>query len=208
MALGIVLCDDHVVFSDALAAALAARGHQVQATADRLADAVELVRQHQPDVLVVDRLFPGHDVLEWLERLRSANPGTRIVVLSGALDPSTAIRAKQAGVTGLVQKDGAIADVLVAIELAGSGAAVDTTEPAAPRVGPVTPLESLSERERDVLACLVEGLSTPEAAKHLGISYNTARGHVQAILQKLGARSTLQAVAIAMEANGRAQPRP
>lgn len=196
----IVLCDDHVVFTDALSSALEGRGHHVHATADRLAEAVELVRRHQPDVLVVDRMFPGEDALDWLERLRSASPASRVVVLSGALDREAVQRAKQAGVTGLVAKDGAIADVLRAIERAGAGTQVDLVAAEAPPARPARPLETLSGRERDVLACLVEGLSTPEAAQRLGITYNTARAHVQAILQKLGANSALQAVAIAMQA--------
>lgn len=207
MAFRIVLCDDHVVFSDALTAALESRGHQVLAIGDRLPDAVELVARYQPDVLVVDRLFPDDDALDWLKRLRSAAPETKIVMLSGALDPTAVSRAKLAGVIGLVGKDGPITEVLRAVELAGSGSMVDLTEQNAPRLGRTTPLETLTDRERDVLNCLVEGLSTPEAAKRLGISYNTARGHVQGILQKLEARSALQAVAIAMQAEDESSTR-
>lgn len=194
----IVLCDDHVLFSGALTAALEARGHHVLGTAARLPEAVELLHRLQPEAVVVDRLFPGEDALDWLARLSSASPASRIVLLSGALDPEALRRAKCAGVTGLVAKDVPIADVLRAIEQAGAGNQVERTGTDRPSKQPTSPLDTLSGREREVLGLLAAGLSTPDAARNLGISYNTARGHVQIILQKLGVRSVLQAVAVAM----------
>lgn len=199
----VLICDDHVVFAEAFARLLRRRGFDVVTCVDPI-DADDLVRQHPVDVCLMDFTFPsGADALEVTRRLRSEHPALAVVLLTGAAREDISHAAESAGASGFVSKT-AGADVVVDSILranAGSGFFAESSER---REGHARRTEagdlclaSLTSREAEVLARMVSGENAGVIAMNLGISYATARTHVQRVLVKLGAHSVVEAVAIA-----------
>ena len=199
----LVLCDDHVVFLEALASALRARGHEVVATAHDPQAAVEAVVEHEPDICLIDLSFPEGSGLDAVRAVRERGLPTRLLVLSANDDPTSVSDAMEAGAQGFVPKAQRLDVVLEALERVAAGqVAVDPDRlHAAMRQDRRANqedlvLRQLTQREREVLQQIVRGLSTAEIARELGISSSTARSHVQNVLMKLQVHSRLQAVAL------------
>jgi two-component system nitrate/nitrite response regulator NarL len=199
----VLVCDDHVVFAEAFALLLRRRGFDVETCVDPI-DVGDLVREHPVDVCLMDFTFPnGVDGLEATRRLRSEHPALAVVLLTGAARDDICQAAGSAGASGFVSKT-AGADVVVDSILrakAGTGFFAESSERGEARArradaGDVC-LASLTSREAEVLARMVSGESAGVIALNLGISYATARTHVQRVLVKLGAHSVVEAVAIA-----------
>lgn len=197
----IVLCDDHAMWLEALATALATRGHSVVATAMSPAEAVDAVADTDPDVCALDVNFPEGNGLDAAEMIRRSSPRTRVLMLTGASQPALVSAALRAGASGLTRKDQSVDAIMHAVERVAAGATVFETQgkwpeprrPWGPGSEAARAVEGLTTRERDVLRCLVDGRTTGEIARELGVTKNTARTHVQNILIKLGAHSRLQA---------------
>jgi two-component system nitrate/nitrite response regulator NarL len=194
----VVICDDHRLFADALTMALEAAGHRVVGRTATIEDGLDTVARLQPDLCLLDVRFPTGSGLDAITPMLAVSADTRIIVLSAVSDRATVVRALGAGAVGYVNKSEDLDAILVAAERVVAGHIVvsaggpDVTEPDV-----IGPGFDLTVREREVLSCLGEGLSTPGIADHLGISYATARSHVQNLLMKLGVHSQLQAVAYA-----------
>ena len=198
----LVLCDDNRILCEALAAVLAARGHQVVAIATGAAEAIAAVAGHRPDACLLDLRLPDGNGLDAARTIRRCHPETRIVVLSCLSDPATVAAARKLGVAGFVRKDQASDAVAAALSVvAGGGVAFDARprprdrRPAAP--GGASPLSGLTPREAEVLRRIVAGQNTRQMAAEMSVSVSTLRGYVKSILAKLGAHSRLQAAAIA-----------
>lgn len=202
---GVVICDDHRVFGQALGAVLEGHGYQVLACSHDPESGVAAVARHQPDLYVVDLHFPGGSSLTGLGALADVSPHTRVVVLSGSSDPKASSDARRAGASGFVAKDRPIDEILAAVRNVVEGGSVfhetDRRRPGS-RAGAAGPNESivkcLTTREREVLDRLVEGQDTATLARSLGVTYSTARTHIQSVLAKLGVHSRLEAVALVM----------
>lgn len=200
----LVLCDDHRLFLEPLAAALAGHGHEV-ATATNPPDAVRAVAATDPDVCVLDVKFRRDSGLDAARTIRQRFPRTRVLMLSATAEREDVDAALDAGASGFVRKDQAVRAVLDAIEqVAGGRVAVDPSLRAPGRgadatspAGAAGVVESLTPREREVLEQLVAAHDTRQIAENLSIAESTARSHVQNLLVKLGVHSRLQAVAIA-----------
>jgi DNA-binding NarL/FixJ family response regulator len=200
----VVLCDDHPVFAEALAAVLARHGFLVRAVAHRAADVVDLVTTHRPLVCVVDRHFADGDGLVELPRVRAASPGTRVVLLTADRDPRTARRAMDAGAAGYLCKTAGVAALVSTLTRVAAGEVVNTVP--APRSALHGPEQVeahrlaayLTPRERDCLAMMVDGLGTAAIAARLGVSVATVRTYAQAVLTKLGVHSRLEAASFAV----------
>ena len=199
----LVLCDDHRLFLESLAAALSAHGHNV-VTTTRPGDAVVAVERSDADVCVLDMGFPEGSGLDAALALRGRSPGTRVMMLSASVEPDVVTGAVEAGAAGFVRKDQPLAVVIRAVEkVAKGGTAFDSTmlrgggrgeragEPETQRL-----LRYLSPREREVLRHLIKAHDTTQIARHLKISPSTARSHIQNVLVKLGVHSRLQAVTL------------
>jgi two-component system nitrate/nitrite response regulator NarL len=201
----LVLCDDHRTFVDALALVLESRGWRVAARTVSVADAVDVLATEDVDVCVLDINFPDGSGVDGIGRLLTASPQTKVVMLSALVDRDTVAAALAAGASGFAMKTSgldAILDTISKVEagqLAVEGA--DTPGDDAHRPGRRRLHDFLTAREMEVLGCMVAGHNTRAVAGHLGVSYATARSHVQNVLVKLGVHSQLQAVAYAT-ANG------
>jgi two-component system, NarL family, nitrate/nitrite response regulator NarL len=204
--MNMVICDDHQLFAEALATLLGRRGHHVVAMPPDPAAAVKSVGQGDVDLCVMDLVFPDACGVDGTRRVRNASPATKVVVLTGAADDDTRAAAVEAGACAVVAKNSEASVLLDAIDRAGRGEAVlpidvlnrAMREPADFRDPVALQASFLSQREREVLDLLVDGLDTHCVARRLGITHSTARSHIQNVLTKLGCHSRLEAVALAV----------
>lgn len=201
----VLLCDDHRMFVEPLAAALSARGHDVRVTVTP-AQAVEDALRYEPDLVVLDLVFPDASGLPAVVKL-CARPGAcPVVVLSASADPRDASSAMAAGAAAFLGKDQPIKWIFEAFEHVVAGREI----PPAParQVHPQSAEHArvhqlvghLTERERQTLHCLLRALDTTEIARSLGVAPSTARTHLQTVLVKLGVHTRLQAVAVVVAA--------
>jgi two-component system, NarL family, nitrate/nitrite response regulator NarL len=200
--LRLVFCDDNRLLGEALAAALHAWGHQTVAVTTSAAAGINAVAEHMPDACVLDLRFPsGEDGLTAARKMRTQCPGTAIVVLSGALDPSVAWEARRIGVAGFLAKDQSVAKIARALQVIASGGAVyesaRSTSPHAPVSQRARSHYDLTPRETEVLRRIVAGQSTEQMSLDMNIATSTLRTYVKNLLTKLGAHSRLQAAALA-----------
>lgn len=199
----VLICDDHVVFAEALATLLRRRGFDVVTCVDP-SYVRDLFRDRSFDVCLMDVTFPGGaDGVECTRQLRSEHSSTAVVMLTGAARDDVERAATLAGASGFVSKT-AGADVVVESILrarAGAGFFAETLErrldpPGLAKVDDLR-LGSLTSREAEVLVRMVSGDTAGAIALNLGITYATARSHVQRVLVKLGAHSVVEAVVFA-----------
>lgn len=198
----IVICDDHRLFAETVALVLAGRGHEVVGCTTRPGDGVAAARHHAPDLYLTDVRFPRADGIQGLAQVLAASPSTRGLVLTGWADRAVRDRARRAGASGFVGKDGSIERIVTAVDVvAGGGVFFDEPVRVADRPaegsGRADAQHHLTQRERDTLDRLVRGQSTAVLAREMGVQYSTARTHIQNVLTKLGVHSKLEAVALA-----------
>ncbi|MGY1608875.1 MULTISPECIES: response regulator transcription factor [unclassified Geodermatophilus] len=203
----LLLCDDHAVFIDALAVALEARGEEVVGVARSVPEALAAARATEPDVVIMDLHFSqGPDGLAGIRALTAGSPGVRVVLLSGAVDGRVLAEAVAAGAEGVVSKAEPFSVVLEAVRMVAKGAFYTDRELLRTTLRPSRAdldqvqlaAQFLTRRESEVLERLVQGSSTEEMATAMGVGVATVRSHVQAVLNKLGVRSRLEAVLLAV----------
>lgn len=202
----LVLCDDHRLLTEALAAVLSAHGHVVEAIVYKPEEAVRAVAASDPDVCLLDLTFDGAvEGIGIARRLRDEHPRTKVLVLSATTEPSIVAAAIDAGVAGFTRKDQSARALLTTLDRVEAGEmAIDgeLLRAAIRRVLPAAQshtsrlLSFLTPQERSVLLLLVDGHSTAEIAQTLVVATSTARTHVQNVLMKIGAHSRLQAAAM------------
>ncbi len=149
-------------------------------------EALELARRYEPDVALVDLFLAGESGADLCESLRSASPGTRVLLISGAGRMSPAA-ARAAGASGFVSKDWDASEVVAAVRAVGSGRTL--FEPTADQPEPL-----LSDREREVLTLIAAGSTNREIAQRLYLSPHTVKEHTSALYRKLHARNRAEAV--------------
>jgi DNA-binding NarL/FixJ family response regulator len=173
------------------------------------AEALRLVRQMRPDVVVMDVRMPVMDGLEATRQI-VADSDTRVVVLTTFDADEYVYGALQSGASGFMLKDAPPEQLVAGVRAAAAGnALIDASVTKrfiahfarAVRPAPATPKELalLTSRELDVLRLLTEGLSNAEIAERLVVEETTVKTHVSRILMKLGLRDRLQAVILAYE---------
>lgn len=199
----VVIEDEHTVFLDALSAVLSRHGMAVT-VARTVAEAVDAAACQRPDVCVIGQ-GPGRDGGQAAIRgVAAASPGTKVLVLAADPGSEGAARALSAGASGYLHKACGLPDLIAAIGRVLRGEEV-VDLPASPR--PSRPVVQhdirrlaghLTDRERECLRLVVEGLDTAHIAARLGIAHATARTHVQSLLTKLGVHSRLEAVCLAV----------
>jgi len=193
-----MIVDDHRMFADSLIRLLEDQPDFVAVgIAGSVAEATRLAGSLLPDVVLLDYRLPDGDAPACIARLRQDAPDARVLVMTGLTDAETMRAARSAGCAGIVTKDRAAHDLVAALRAVVSGEPLAATAAAAPAETRPSRSPPLSTREREVVSQLAAGQSTEEIAETLFISPVTVRNHVQRILAKLGARSRLEAVAIA-----------
>ncbi|MGE5603954.1 MAG: response regulator, partial [Nitrososphaerales archaeon] len=168
-------------------------------------EAVRLCGMHRPDVVVMDMMMPDMDGATTTRRIKERHPQTQILVLTSFTEAQLVRDALKAGAIGYLLKDVAIDELAQAVRNASRGQS--TLHRAAtqaliqpPAVRPEL-IEELTERQREVLALVVQGRSNQEIARQLYLGLSTVRFHVSAILAKLGAANRAEAAAIAVRHN-------
>jgi DNA-binding NarL/FixJ family response regulator len=200
----ILVVDDHPLTRDALAGLLAQHGFEVVAQAASGEEAIELARELQPQLVLLDLTMPGLGGLAALPLVREAAPGAEVVILTAAEDEGSLLQAIRSGAAGYLLKSEPperIVEFLRGVargEAALSGAVArrllaEVREGARNEV-PETVAQALSARELEVLLLLDHHMSTEEIAARLFISEHTVRSHVKNLMAKLGVSSRREAL--------------
>jgi DNA-binding NarL/FixJ family response regulator len=207
--ISVLLVEDHVLVAEGLAAMLNATGDiQVVGTATTAVDAVRLAAEEQPAVVVMDSHLPDGAGADITGRIRDQQPRAAIVFLSADESEAAMIAAVRAGACAYLPKSRATVDVVEAVRRAAQGEMLIPAGQLARLLARSHEmarddherrrlLDSLTPREKEVLALMAEGLDNRAIAADLGIGFTTVRGHVQNILEKLDAHSKLEALACA-----------
>lgn len=199
----LLLVEDHDMVAEAIGLALGQTdGVEVVGRSASIAAAVADTARFKPDVVLLDRRLPDGDGISAIGRLMAAAPEARVLVLTGEASASAATRVAEAGGVGLVLKSSALHELEAAVRQVAGGGVAFAPELLAGVLDRLTGRirlagAGLTARERETLLLLAEGASTVQISERLGVAHNTARNHIQRVLEKLGAGSKLEAVAIA-----------
>ncbi|GGZ65794.1 response regulator [Streptomyces bluensis] len=217
----VLLVEDHRVVAEGLWALLDEYDDlTVVGWADSVAEAVPMTEQLGPQVALIDYRLPDGTGAEAADRIRALDPTVAVVFLSADASDAALLAAVEAGASGYLLKSAGGDEIASAIRAAAAGETLipartlmevlarhrETTRVFAEQT---ERLESLTSREQEILALMTQGVDNRAIADRLTISYATVRTHVRGILEKLDARSQLEAVAKAAEWGFRpAQPDP
>lgn len=207
--LRVVLADDQAVVREGLVTLLGLLPEvEVVAAAADGVQALELVAEHRPDVLLVDLRMPNRDGVETTELVRAQYPETEVVVLTTYTDDESLLGALKAGARGFLTKDADAEAIARALRSAAAGQSTVDGQLQARLVAAATnrapvrkqELEGLTAREVEVLRLIAAGLSNTEIARTLVVSEATVKTHVNHLFAKAGLRDRAQAVAFAYRA--------
>jgi DNA-binding NarL/FixJ family response regulator len=203
----VVLVDDHMLFRGGLRAILEDHGIRVAGEASNGEDAIELVEQLAPDVVLMDINMPGISGVEATRRLSARVPHAHVVVLTISADDANIMDAMMAGAAGYLLKDAPADQVVGGIRAAARGESsispriasrvlAHLREEQAGAVEAVHP--DLTDRELEVLRLLAAGKANSEIAGELYISPKTVKNHIASILMKLQMENRIQAAVYAV----------
>jgi DNA-binding NarL/FixJ family response regulator len=199
----VVVADDQTVVRDGLVTLLKLLpGIDVIAAASDGREAVELVAEHDPDVLLVDLRMPTMDGVEATRRVRADHPRTEVVVLTTYSDDESVLSALRAGARGFLTKDADAESIGRALQAAAAGQSIVDADVQRRLIEGTTQrteatASGLTPREVEVLRLIAEGLSNTEIARHLVVSEATVKTHINHLFAKANLRDRAQAVAYA-----------
>ncbi|HEX2342208.1 MAG TPA: response regulator transcription factor [Vicinamibacterales bacterium] len=205
----VVIADDHAILREGLRALLAAAGDiDVIGEASDGREAVEACQKLNPDILLLDVSMPGLGGFEALLDLRRNNSTVKVLVLSQYDHPESIRRFVQAGASGYLLKRSVATDLARAIRAVARGGLVldpeiarsalaDRNDPGRAQI-PDDPYESLTDREKQVLKLVAEGMSSKAVAEALGISVKTAMSHREHLMEKLGLHNRTDLIRFAL----------
>ncbi len=214
----IVVADDHPIFRDGLCKLLALEeDFEVVAQAEDGRQVLEVLQQHEPDILLLDLKMPGLDGLATLQRLQAVKNKTRVIVLTASDDKNEFVQAMRLGTSGIVLKQTATELLIKSIRRVHAGeiwldshttAAVIRQFVAAdeppPQLAPASPgreRSPLSQREREIVALVAQGFKNKEMAEKMFISEQTVKNHLHNIFDKLGVSDRLELALYAIHNN-------
>jgi len=196
-AIRVLVVDDHAVVREGLRSFLDLQdGIEIAGEADDGREAVEAAERLQPDVVLMDLVMPGIDGVEATRRIARAAEGPRVVVLTSFADREHISEALDSGAVGYLLKDSDPDELISGVRAAAAG-----ESPLTPRVALTVvrelrgsaPSETLSDREREVLALVGAGVANKQIALRLGISPKTVKSHLSHIFRRIGVQDRLQA---------------
>ena len=218
----VLIVDDHAVVRSGLRMLIDNHPElRVAGEAATPAEALTLAAREQPDIILLDLDMAGDNGLDLLPKFHSTDKAARVIILTGVRDPEAHYRAMRLGAKGLVLKEKAAEIVIKAIlkvhagelwfdrslmgsvitEMAYSGGAQKRPNPESAKIA------TLTEREREVIALIGEGLKNKQIASRLYISETTVRHHLTSIFDKLGTSDRLELVIYAYRHGLAASPR-
>ena len=201
--ISVLIVDDHPVVRQGLRVLLGVQdGIEVAGETGDGATALALAAEQEPDVILLDLKLPGLDGIAVLGELAARGNHSRVLVLTSVTEPASAAAAVRAGAAGVLYKD-VDPDALVrAIRAVHDGHLLLAPEAAGTLLRSANwswgGLDSLTAREREVLAELAKGRSNREIARALHVSEKTVKAHVSSILGKLGVQDRTQAALLAV----------
>jgi two-component system NarL family response regulator len=201
----VVIVDDAELFREALRAAFSQEGFEVKAVAADAMRAIDMAREHRPDLVMLDLLMPGMSGIEVVGAILKASPVTKVVLLTSSESAKDMLAAVKAGALGYLTKDTPLPRLVAAMhDVLDGGAALS------PAMGgklfaalrdllrhhgdAVARSPELTGRELEILGHVGAGKTSKEIAAELFISENTVRNHVRNVLDKLGLKSRFEAV--------------
>ena len=195
----VIVVDDHFATRLGLSVPINSEpGMKVIGEASTGARAIELYREHQPDVMLMDYHLPDQSGVETLKAIRAEFPNARVLILTIFDGEEDIYRAVSAGAQGYLTKSCECEEMLKAIRLIASGSSYFPSA-IATKIKNRTKRDPLNARELEILRLLVKGYSTKEIVDMLKLSMGTIRLHISLILEKLDAYDRTSAVAIAIE---------
>lgn len=211
----VLLVDDHVVIRTALRMLMQSKpGITMIGEAGSRAEALELAARERPDIILLDLELDGESGLDFLPELLNVSNQSRVIILTGVRDQEVHHRAVSLGAMGVVRKDNAVDVLIGAIERVYAGEAwLDpsltarvlsemTRSGKAKKEDPeAAKIATLTEREREVLTIVGEGLKNREIAERLFISEWTVRHHLTSIFDKLGVSDRVELILYAYRHN-------
>ena len=199
----VLIVDDHPIVRAGLRRLLAVEPAIEFGEAADGREALDAFREQRPALVILDLNLPGLGGIEVIARLKTADPGARILVLSMHDDYIHVTRALQAGAAGYVSKNAQPEELLEAVRRVAAGHTYIEHEIAEGLVftklrTPLDPLDDLSSRDLEMLRLLARGRTLPQIADTLGIAYKTAANSSSRIKTKLGASGTADLIRIAI----------
>lgn len=200
----VLLVEDHEMVATGLKAVLDAEPDlEVSGWARSGAEAIIAYKEQRPDAVLMDYRLPDTTGTQVTAHLRDIDPDATVLLVTGH-DGSRSVlgEALEAGCAGFVSKERSVDELAAAVRAVVRGAAVFPADLLASvtRPEPATKTSELTAREREVLGLLAQGRSTDEIQQQLFLSQHTVRNHVRNVLNKLHARTKLEAVVIAARA--------
>jgi DNA-binding NarL/FixJ family response regulator len=193
----VLIADDHGVVRTGLEQLVSTfEGVELVGSATNGEEAVSLAEERAPDVVLMDLEMPTLDGIEATRRIKAAQPELAVVVLTSFSDRDRILRALDAGAAGYLLKDAEPEELEKAIAAAARGEA--PLDPKAAQAvlsarGAASPASELSEREREVLAMVAEGLPNKLIARRLAISEKTVKAHLTSVFRTIGVTDRTQA---------------
>ncbi len=165
-------------------------------------EALTLCQQLQPDVVLMDVVMPGMDGIAATKALKQAVPATRVIIVTSFGEADVVQRALQAGARGYLLKNATASELVQAVRNAYQGRPVmahEATEALMKSMSEANLGHDFTEREREVLALLAQGLSNLQIAERLFVSAATVKFHIGGIFAKLGVATRAEAIALAYQ---------
>jgi two-component system nitrate/nitrite response regulator NarL len=204
----ILVADDHTLFRDGLTSLLTAAGHEVIAQVNNGQAAVLESMQLQPDLVLLDISMPLMSGLEALSLIKAQQPEMRVVMLTISEDDAYLLQALQSGANGYLLKSLDSKMFIDSLDAIPAGELAITRDVASRLIrGMVAPekpaqsLESLTDREVELVGFLVQGMGNRAIAQHMDITENTVKYHLKNISCKLNVKSRTEIIAYAIKNN-------
>jgi DNA-binding NarL/FixJ family response regulator len=201
----VLIVDDHALLREGIRSLLASHDDiEVVGEAANGSEAIEKVREVDPDVILMDIAMPIMDGLEATRRIRKQNPNIKIIILTQYDRKDYVLSSIKSGASGFIPKNVIISELVSAIRTTHSGdaflhpsVAKMVIEDYLRQVEP-SPYDRLTDREREVLKLVAEGLTNQEIANLLSVSVKTVLGHRTSLMEKLGIHNRTELIKYAI----------